>query len=683
MTTTHHQLSAIMFTDIVGYTSMMGRDEAKALELLRQNRKIHKTLIEKYNGTWIKEMGDGVLARFDSAYYAVRCAIEIQEATNSDFKGQLHIGLHIGDVFVEDNDIFGDGVNIAARIESIADPGAIYLSGAFQNSIQNHTDIRTRYLAKTLLKNVLDPVAIHCIDHPGIALPTKNKIRKLKGQTENDKTLVRRLLGNPVLFLLLAFFIIIYLASKYWFNNSPNRTVKTIAVMPFTNLTGNDEEQYFVEGIHRAVTTEISRIGELMVRPRASTLQFRDTNMPLTDIARILDVDAILEGSVFKAGDSLYMNVQLIKTRPKEYHIWAAEFLRDTRHIVSFYGELARSIAGEIEIQLTPREEKLLTHDQEVNTEAYKAFMKGQYQWQKLNKEGLDSAEYYYKRSMEIDPNFALSYAGLASVSLGRAQSGIQPFYEASISGIKYLEKAIELDSTSDEIFFSKAAFNIWGQWDFEEGERNFKKGLDINPNVALRRVYFALLLCYQGNCEEAITQGRYSLRQDPLTLLVKGIFGQVLNNCRKYEQADSLFNVVLEKNPFDAIALSNLKTTYHMQGKYAEAYELWRKDNRNDPEALDVLAQGYEKGGYTAALENLADLMVERSKTRFVTPWRICTLYTRAGMKDKALTYLEKAYDVHDQNMPYIISDPIFDFLRDEPRFQIVIDKMNFPVSH
>ena len=163
MTPDNRQLAAIMFTDIVGYTALMGRDEEKGLELLRKNRKIHKPLIEKYHGKWIKEMGDGILAQFDSAYNATTCAIEIQKTARKVFKGQLRIGLHLGEIIIENEDIFGEGVNIASRIESLADPGGIYLSEAMHNALHNHTDIQTKYLAQVVLKNVADLVIIFCV----------------------------------------------------------------------------------------------------------------------------------------------------------------------------------------------------------------------------------------------------------------------------------------------------------------------------------------------------------------------------------------------------------------------------------------------------------------------------------------------------------------------------------------
>ena len=176
----HHQLSAIMFSDIVGYTALMGRNEAKALELLKRNRKIQKPLIEKYQGVWIKEMGDGMMARFDSAYDATKCAIEIQKKAQKNFKGRLRIGLHLGEIVIEKGDIFGDDVNIAARFESFTDPGGIYISEPIQKALQSHADILTKYLGPVELKNVQELVKLHYITGHGLAAPTKRKLKQIQ-----------------------------------------------------------------------------------------------------------------------------------------------------------------------------------------------------------------------------------------------------------------------------------------------------------------------------------------------------------------------------------------------------------------------------------------------------------------------------------------------------------------------
>ena len=261
MTPDNRQLAAIMFTDIVGYTALMGRNEEKGIELLRENRKIHKPLIEKYHGKWIKEMGDGILAQFDSAYNATTCAIEIQKTARKVFKGQLKIGLHLGEIIIENEDIFGDGVNIASRIESLADPGSIYLSESIHKAIQNHTDIQTNYLGEVSLKNVDEPVKIHFVVGKDIKIPSRKKIKLLRKEPGFSKTKITRHFKHPLFYLLIALFLALVFTNKYWFNVKPARTVQAIAVLPFANFTGNEEEQYFVDMMHDAVIGELSHIG--------------------------------------------------------------------------------------------------------------------------------------------------------------------------------------------------------------------------------------------------------------------------------------------------------------------------------------------------------------------------------------------------------------------------------------
>ena len=672
-----HQLSAIMFTDIVGYTALMGRDEDKALKLLKKNRQIQKPLIEKYQGVWIKEMGDGMMARFDSAYDATKCAIEIQKKAKKNFKGRLRIGLHLGEIVIEHGDIFGDDVNIASRIESLADPGGIYISEPIQKALHNHADIQTKYLGPVELKNVQEPVKIHYVTGHGLAIPSRTKIKQVK-QNKSGKLKKKR----PVFFILLVLLAISLFLINHWFGKQRTREIKAIAVIPFANLTGSEEEQYFVDMMHDAVIGELSQIEDVIVKSRTSTLQFRNTTMTIPEIARKLNVDAVIESSVYKTEDSVLLQVQLIQARPKEDHIWANDFESDIKNILTLYGELARKIANEIEIQLTPEQKRRLTHNEKVNPEAYKAYLQGRFHWEKLTKKDLETAEYYFNQAKEIDPNYAPAYVGLATINFGRSQMGLMAWHESTPKSIAYLEKAYELDNQCRDYQFTKGAFNCWGLWNFKEAKDKYEIAIAETPNNATVRVYYAHVLCIHNQHDAAIIEGKKAAELDPYNNLTVGIYGMALNFCKEYDKAEEMFLRVLENDPYNSIALSNIKTTYHMKHEFEKAFHYWKIDNRNDSIALAVLDEGYTNGGYKEALKNLAELMVERSRTKFVTPWRICTLYTRAGMKEEALKYLAKAYEAHDQNMPYIGTDPIFNFMRDDPRFQEIVKKMNFPTN-
>jgi len=677
----YHQLAVIMFTDIVGYTKMMGLDEEIGLKTVHKNREIHKTLIEKHNGKWIKEMGDGVLAQFDSAYNATCCAIAIQQKAKKELNGKLRIGLHLGEVLVENGDIFGDGVNVASRIESITEPGGIFISEAVFKALKNRPEIRSRYIGEVALKNVEEPVKVYCIEEVDVAVPSLEKIQQLRKGHPTEKSTFRRFFRNPVFSGLLILLVIGVFTIQKIFDSRKDRTVQAIAILPFANFTGSEEEQYFVDMMHDAVITEVSRIGDLIVKSRTSVSQFKESNLSIPEIAKILNVDAILESSVSKTGDSVHMNVQLIQTRPVEDHIWADYFESDTRFIKSMYGELAKSVARAFNVQLTPLEDKLLTDKREVNPEAYKLYLNGQFHWNKLTKEDLDLAEKYFLKAVEIDPDYAEPYLGLSGIGGGKAQMGLISQEQARKDGEQYLQKALELDSGLWEARRRMAFYNIWGLWDFKKGMKEFRTTLQLNPSDAKTRAYYAQALCiaYRDH-ERADKEGAYAIEIDPLDNLYKGLYGQTLNLCRKFEKAERIFMDVLDSDPYNAIALSNLKTTYHMQKKHTKAYELWKTDNRKDSLAVMALENGYQAGGYQGALQAFAEYSIKKSSEKYVTPWRIFTIYVRAGMKDESLEWLQKAYEIHDPNMPYISTDPIFDYLREEPEFQNIVRQMNFP---
>ena len=486
---------------------------------------------------------------------------------------------------------------------------------------------------------------------------------------------------NPVFYFLLFTLVAAVLTYKSWYSVQPERTVQAIAVLPFVNLTGSGDEQYFVDMMHDAMITEISRISDLIVRSRTSTLQFKDSHTAVPEIARILDVDAVIESTVSKTGDSVYMNVQLVQTRPVEDHIWADSYKRDTRYILSLYGELSKTVANEINVQLSPLEDRLLSEKREVDPEAYKAYLNGQFYWKMLSKESLELAEQYFLKAIEIDPDYAEAYLGLSRVGGGLSIIGIISSEEARSRVEKMMAKVLELDSGLWQAHSNRASKNIWRIWNFEEGIKQYEIAIQLNPNDAFKRAYYAQAICIvYRDYDRAEKEGAYAIKIDPIDNLYKALYGQTLNFCRKYDKAERIFKEVLESDPLNAQTLSNLKTTYHMQKKYAEAIEIWKIDNRKDTLAVEVLESGYESGGYQGALKAFAEYSIQKSSTQYVTPWRILTIYTRAGMKEEALDYLEKAYEAHDPNMPSISTDPIFDYMRDDPRFIAIYDKMNFP---
>ena len=683
MTPDNRQLAAIMFTDIVGYTTIMGRDEEKGLDLLRKNREIHIPLIEKHHGKWIKEMGDGMLVQFDSAYNAALCAIEIQQTARKYFKGQLRIGLHIGDIIIENEDIFGDGVNIASRIESLADPGGIYLSEVIQNALHNHPDIQTQYLGEFPLKNIDDPVRIFCLVGENLHAPCQSKIQQLKHGVEKEKLKKNRFFKSPLFYFLAALLFVSIFTIQYLYIIKPPRNVEAIAALPFTNLTGNEEEQYFVDMMHDAVIGELSKIGDLIVKSRTSTMQFRDTKLSIPEIARILNVDAIIESSVFKTGDSVLLQVQLIQARPIEDHIWTRVFERDTKYILSLYGELAKTVARDVEVQLTPQEEIQLTHHEEVDPEVYKLYLQGQYHWNKLTKKGIELSKEYFDMVLEKDPDNALAHAGISIYYVAYMHMGHISFFEAGPKVKYHAERALALNDMLPEVHHA-AGFSAAIHWDWERSLSEMKKALELNPNFALMHAYISQILIIMQKPEEGIEGVKFAIELDPFNDTYKALYGMALLFTERYDDAELILTEALVNSPASPFLLSTLRSLYHQKQMYPEAIQMWKDSYsiKNDSIAVEILDKGYAEGGYEIALQRLAELLIKRlnNGTMYVPEWNIGTIYTRAGKKEEALIWLEKAFESHSSNMPSIRVDPIFDYMRDDPRFQALIKKMKFP---
>ena len=667
------QLAAIMFTDIVGYTALMGSDEESALELLRTSRAIHKEAIGKYRGKWLKEMGDGVLAQFSSAVDAVQCALEIQKNARG-LGGKIRIGIHLGDVTIENEDVFGDGVNIASRIQSIADPGGIYVTESIHNAIRSQAGIHTMFLGEVGLKNVAYLVKTYFLVGDFLPRPDKAKLKELLHTPDKQKS--RPLIIGLGIIILASFSIF------WWITVNKEEDIRSLVVLPVENLTGNPEVDFYTEGIHDAINNEIGKISVLRVLSTRTSLKYRESNLSIPEIARELDVEGVIETSLLRVGDSIRIRVKLIRAVPEERQIWSQDFSRDIPHILSLYGDVASGIARELNIQLTTEQVFRLVSKQEVIPQAYEAYLRGMSYWYKLTKEDLDHALRYFELASEIDPNYAPAYSGVAMVWGARIQQGIMPGTEAIPKLKSLLIKALELDSTLTEVHYSLALFNTWWYWDWERAATAFKKTIELNPNHAGVRAFYSHYLNIVGKPGEAIAQIEKGLDVDPVNPLFQSMYGMDLNYARKFDQAIVLLNNTLEKTPNDPNALSTLRSAYHNHKEFDKAYETFVRsyEVRNDEEAVLALKAGYVEGDYPLALTRLAELLIARSEFQYVTPWRIGTLYTRAGKNDAAVRYLSMAYDDHDANMPYINIDPIFDDLKSHPGFQELLAKMDFP---
>jgi TolB-like protein/Tfp pilus assembly protein PilF/predicted Ser/Thr protein kinase len=477
-------------------------------------------------------------------------------------------------------------------------------------------------------------------------------------------------------------FIILAAVALKLFTGNANKAVDAIAVLPVENLTGDPGQEYFVDGVTDDLIGQLSGIDALRVISRTSVMKYKGQNKPVPEIARELKVRVIVEGALHHIGDNVRIRLALIDTLPEERNLWTETYDRPMSDVLIMYGEMARTIAGKIRIRLAPKEEMRLSSARRVDPEAYQAYLKGMFYWYKLTRLDLESAEHYFELALEKDPNYARAYAGIAEVWAARLQQGLSSAVEAVPKEKAAAGKALDLDSTLAEVHNALAILKMNSDWDWEGAEAEFRRAIELNPNFPDPRAYYSHLLNILKRPEEAAAQIKLALELDPLSGLFQAMYAMDLMYARRYDDAIIFLRKTLETSPHDLIALSTIRSAYHMKQMYPEALEIWKRSyaERNDSEAEDALAQGFAEGGYQGALQRVAEMLIARSRTTYVTPWQIGTLYTRAGKNKEALDYLEKAYEAHDPNCIYLGVDPIFDVLRNEPRFQDILRQMKFP---
>jgi TolB-like protein/Tfp pilus assembly protein PilF len=459
-----------------------------------------------------------------------------------------------------------------------------------------------------------------------------------------------------------------------------SQALDSVAVLPIENLTGDPGQEYFVDGATDELIGQLAQISALRVISRTSVMKYKAMKEPVPEIARELKVKAIVAGTVHRLGERVRIRVELIAALPEERNIWTQTYDRAMTDVQVMYSEMARTIAGKMRVRLAPQEESRLAGARQVNPEAYEAYLQGQFHWYKLTRPDLETALQYFESALAKDPNYAQAYAGIASVWVGRQQQGYVPTSEAAPKAKAAAAKALELDSTLAEVHDTLAGIRTWTDWDWEGGEAEYRRAIELNPNLPGPRVSLSHLLNILKRPEEAMAQVRRALELDPLNALFRDFYAMDLMYAHRYDDAIAEIRDTLKSSPNDLVALSTLRSAYHMKRMYPEALEAWKASYaaRGDGAAEEALARGSDEGGYPMALQRVAEALAARSRTAYVPSWQIGTLYTRAGKKDEALEWLEKAYQAHDPNMPYISVDPIFDDFRDDPRFRDLLRKMN-----
>ncbi len=459
------------------------------------------------------------------------------------------------------------------------------------------------------------------------------------------------------------------------------RVTRRLAVLPFTNLMNDPEQEFLVQGMHEAVISELTQAGVTVIA-RSSVMPYRNSDKPARDIAGELRVDTLIEGSAFRAGDSVGIQARLIDGDTEEY-LWSHSYDGDLRNVFGLYRDVARAIADEIQVARTPQAEARLASARPVNPEAYEAYLKGRFHWYQLTPEHLETALQYFELALQKDPEYALAHTGIAQYWAGRSAIGAEPPREVWPKVKTAATRALDLDETVAEAHDMLAWALTWYDYDWPAAEREFRRAIDLNPNYAHAHLFYGLFLNSLRRWDEARPQTDRALELDPHNPFFQWIFGFELLAKRRYDEA---IPQIRKSLPEFAQAHWGLWMAFHAKQMYEEAM-LEAKAAlpyfaAGVPEAADALARGYAEAGYPGAMRRAAETLAERSNSTYVSAHLIAELYACAGDKERALEWLEKAYEERRQEMVYLSVFPTWDGLRDDPRFQDLLRRMNLPAA-
>lgn len=611
------KLAVIMFTDIVGFTALMGKDEAHTLDILDKNRKLQRPIIEAFGGSWIKELGDGVMASFNTVSDAVKAAIQIQQDSQAIPELQLTMGIHLGEVVFENEDVFGDGVNIASRIQAFAEPGSIYISESIHNNIANKQGLDTRFIREEKLKNVAMPVRIYeVLSNASSADGTKSE-----GPSQS-------------------------LHASRKAQSKEDADEKSIAVLPFINMSNDPEQDYFCDGISEEIIDALAQLDELRVVARTSSFSFKGKNLDVREIGNTLDVGTLLEGSVRKAGKRLRITTKLLSVKDGSY-LWNKRYDRELEDIFAIQEDIATNVVTELKGVLT-RQDKNRIRPQKTAIKAYEAYLKGQELFHQLN---VFESKIMFERAVDIDPNYAPAHAGLANVLCQ-----IYEWHGGDAADLKRAEnhsaKALELAPKIAEGHIAHG-FVLALQSRFEEAETEYDKAIKLNPNSFDAYYRYARHSFQNGDTEKSaqmFQKAREMRREDFQSPILLAQALMVLKDPTWKEVLHEGLEVVkkhLELSPTDRRALSIGASAMMQTGNHEQAQKWMNLALTLYPEDGGIVFNG-------------------------------ACMYALLGNAEKALDLLEFAIEKGYGNKDWLDQDPDYDSLREEPRFLAMMEKLD-----
>jgi TolB-like protein len=630
-----------MFTDVVGYTSLSQKNEALALQLLRDHERLLRPIFRKYGGREVKTIGDSFLVEFASALEACECACAVQKSMHEmnsglpqDKRVTLRIGIHLGDVVHSRGDILGDAVNVASRIDALAEPGGVCITQQVYDHVRNKSELQTVYLGKHEVKNVELPVDAYRVVMPWERQPTAVATSGLG---------------------------------------------RRIAVLPLANISPDPSDEYFADGMMEEFISAISKIGELRVISRTSVMKYKGASKTVGEISRELGVGTVLEGSVRKSGDKVRITVQLVDGRTDE-HMWSQSYDREIKDVFEIQSDIAQRVAGALEVHLLAKERKNIEKKATQDIEAYTLYLKGLHYRGERTGEGLKKAIEYFEEAIRKDPNFGLAYAGMADCYASLGDDGVLPPEESFPKAKQLAMKAIELDDSIPEAHATLGAVLEDYYWDLAGAEREFERAVGQNPNYGKICHCYGVHLACMGRLDEAVVEICRAQEANPLALDVNDCAANIFTWANQYDRALETCRTMLRIDEEYFPAYQAMGEVYLQKSMFKDAIKAIDKAvtiTKGGSMSKARLGYAYALSGEAEKARRVLEELRENPEQKYVPPVAFALVLCGLGEKEQAMRWLKRAYDERSGGLLSLKVSPAWSSLRSEPGFVQLLNKI------
>ena len=703
--TEERKLAAIMFTDMAGYTALAQSDDKLALELLEEHRRLLREIFPRFHGTEIKTIGDAFLVEFGSALEAAQCAIEIQRALakrNTDVPADRHIaikiGIHIGDVVHRDGDVYGDGVNIASRIEQLAGAGGICVSMDVERQIRNALEARFEKFGTADLKNVKLPMELF-----RIVLPWESGGKPRSEARAPAKTRAPwRFAGAAALGLLILFAVFWFMQHSGWerqtvTTQSSNATPaaaktpeqKSVAVLPFVNLSDDKGSEYFSDGISEELLTVLQKIPGMHVAARTSAFSFKGKNATAQEIGEKLGVAHLVDGSVRKSGDTVRIAARLTRADTGE-ELWSENYTRDMKDVFAVQSELAQTIVEQLrnrfagaDVGSTAKEEiqaevKAAEKGGTKNVEAHELYLQGRFFENRHSEKNTREALAAYQQAVTLDPGFALAWAGVARTNVwiaGFSTEGGQKDFDAHLTAARdAVSRALAIESDLPDALYARAWMETNFDFNWSAAAQTVSKALALAPSDPNMLIAAANLETARGHTDREIELYRKAVDLDPVNGAARSFLAFAFATTRQFEDARAEYARVVELNPSAPWAHAGLGLAYLLQNKFEEAATEAQADAG---EWARLLVVSCARWGQKRVQESDAALNELIKNEAELAAYQIAEAYAYRGDKDKAFEWLERARRQRDPGLGDLRKDPLLENLHSDSRWNAFLHTM------